>query len=87
LWFLDDEGEAITASDASFDLLRLVSDDHDDRLRVERGGRAEHVLDHRAAGDVMKHLGPRRLHARPLSSGQNDDMEVQGTSIIALIYF
>ena len=44
--------------------------DHDRRPRGSRPGYGrEHVPDHRAARDLVQHLGTRRLHARPFPRG------------------
>ena len=48
--------------------IRHVGREHDDgapRPEVRHDG--EHVVDHRAPGQPVQHLGPRRFHPRPLT--------------------
>jgi len=70
----------------------LVADDDDEAratmvLRVAGGGGialgddgfaggAQHMFEHGAAADGMRHLGKARLHTRPLAGGEDDGCDV-----------
>ena len=48
--------------------IRHVGREHDHgALRPEVRHDREHVVDHRAPGQPVQHLGPRRFHPRPLT--------------------
>ena len=50
---------------------------HDDQVgRIEGASARHHVTQHRAATQLVKHFGPARLHARPLTGGQDDNGEL-----------
>src|SRR2546426_588844 len=55
------------------------------RLRAQRAGDRQDVLDHRHAGDPMQHLGPRRFHAGPLTRREDHDTDVRHLGPWALV--
>jgi hypothetical protein len=55
-----------------------VADDDDHVLRARVDGRLHHVLHHGATAELVGDLGPRALHARALSSGEDDGGEHGG---------
>jgi hypothetical protein len=53
-----------------------VADDDGGGEGGERGGRGQHMLDHRHAADAVQHLGKRRFQARALTGSEDDDVNV-----------
>ena len=78
LWLLHHKSETWMPREAMLDSGSLVAD-HDDRgLGLQGSRRCQRVLDHRPAGNLVKHFGPRRFHARTLPRCEDDDVQVQG---------
>jgi hypothetical protein len=71
---LPDERETAPGK-SGFHRLRLVPDHHRHRAGAGPGDGAEDMLEHRHAQRRVKDLGPRALHARALSGGENQGLE------------
>ena len=71
---LDDLGRLIQGQ------THIIAQANDDRQTgwVEGVGGAQYMLEHRAAGDGMEHLGQARAHPRPLAGRQNGDGQSHG---------
>ena len=67
---------ARAVADCFLHRLALMADDHDRRPIRYRTGEIEDVVDDRAAGRGVKNLDRRGLHARALTGGEDDDVEV-----------
>ena len=57
------------------DFVAAMAIDHVDAAGIERAGGGDDVGEHRPAGDLLKHLGDRGLHALALAGGQDDDVQ------------
>ena len=63
--------------------IHVGADHHRQCVRAQLLPGGEHVPQHRSPGDLVQHLGQRRLHARALS-GSEDDNEQRGAAHQAL---
>ncbi len=73
---LHDEFNIRSRRQGGLDVLAVMADD-DDGLRGAKGvGGPQHVIDERAAGQGMQHLGHGGFHPRALAGGKNDDVKL-----------
>ena len=72
LWFLDDRLHAQGLEDRR-DLRGLMSDNGNNRTRLQRLAGSDDVLDERTTARAVQNFGERRLQARSLARSQNDD--------------
>ena len=63
-------------ADIGLDRARIRPDHHRHPVRARRPRRADHVPEHRVAGDLVHDLGRRGAHARPLARGKDDGKAV-----------
>jgi hypothetical protein len=56
-------------------LLGAMTGDHNDLLGFECTASVDHMPQQWFAGKFMDHLGTRRLHARSLTCGENDNTQ------------
>jgi hypothetical protein len=74
LRLLEREAEPGPAGQRPSYFRRLMPDDERDGYRLYRGRGPQDVLDEGQPAGAVKDLRGRRLHARPLAGGKNDDV-------------
>ena len=72
---LRDELQRRTVRERRADLVRAMADHENRPLRLELIRRPQEMLDERPPRQRMQHFRPRRLHARALACGQDDDVK------------
>jgi hypothetical protein len=74
LFSLLDKIQVLTLHDCMH-LLGFMAGNHDNLCGAERTATVDHMLQQWFASQFMNYLGARRLHARSLACGENDNTQ------------
>ena len=69
--------------DGVADLVRRVTDDHDDPVHPEFDEGVDDVEHHGPTADPVERLGQGRPHARTLAGGEDDGAQLRGHGFIS----